>query len=98
MATSEQGNNSPQPKQPKMECIIHCSDDRENLVSLQDIDSWKTLLRAAQLRNHAPILDTANVIPEGQIPPIYYHRKCRSIFTMKKLLNGILGKKKKWLC
>lgn len=77
-----------------MECIIHCSDDREKLASLQDTDSRKTLLRAAQIQNHAPILEMANVIPEGQIPPIYNHRKCHSIFTMKQLLNGILEKDK----
>ena len=36
----------------------------------------------------------AEDIPKGQIPAIYYHRKCRTIFTMKKLLDGILEKEK----
>ncbi len=95
MATSEQESNSPPLKQPQMECIIHCSDDGDKLVSLQSVDSWRTLLRAAQICNHAPVIELAKDIPEGQIPEIYYHRKCRSIFTMKKDLDGILAKEKK---
>lgn len=91
MATSKEANDSPE---PKMECIIHCSDDKDKLVSLQGVDSWKTLLRAAQIRNHAPILEMVEDLPEGKIPILYYHRKCRSIFTMKKLLDGILEKEK----
>lgn len=94
MATSKEGNDSPEPKRPKMECIIHCSDDKDKLVSLQGADSWKTLLRAAQIRNHAPILEMVEDLPEGKIPTLYYHRKCRSIFTMKKLLDRILEKEK----
>ena len=45
MATS--GEVNPQQKQPKMESIIHYSDDREKLVSLQGVDSRETLPRAA---------------------------------------------------
>ena len=75
LATWEQENNSPQPNQPKMEYIIQCSDHGEKLVSLQDIDSWKTLLRAVQIWNHAPTLEMENVINKGRIPPINYHRK-----------------------
>lgn len=92
MATSEQATDNQQPKRPRLECIIHCSDDTDKLVSPQIVDSWKTLLRAAQIRNHAPILDLARDTPEGEIPAICYHRKCRSIFTMKKTLDGILAK------
>lgn len=95
MATGEQERNNPLPKQPQVECIIHCSDDEGRLVSVKDDDSWKTLLRAAQVRNHAPVLELAKDIPEGHIPAIHYHRKCRSIFTMKKLLDDILKKDKK---
>ncbi len=94
MTTGEQVSNSPVPKQPKMECIIHCSDDGDKLVSLQSVDSWRTLLRSAQICNHAPVIELAKDIPEGQIPAIYYHRKCCSICTMKKVLNGILKNKK----
>ena len=80
---------------PKVECIIHCSDDQGNLVSSNNADSWKALLRAAQIRQYAPVLDLAKDIPEGQMPAaVYYHRNCRSVFTMKKDLDRILQKEK----
>ena len=65
MATGEQAHNNPLAKQPQMECTIHCSDDEDKLVSLKSVDSWKTLLRAAQIRNHEPVLEQAEGIPEG---------------------------------
>ena len=34
------------------ECIIHCSDETGDLVSLKDLESWKTLLNAAVIRNY----------------------------------------------
>lgn len=80
-------------KGAQTDCIIHCSDeDTSTLVSPQDLDSWKTLLRAAEIRQHAPLLDIAKDLEEGQMPQVHYHRKCRSIFTMKKSLDSILSK------
>ena len=38
------------------ECIIHCSDETGDLVSLKDLESWKTLPNAAVVRNHKGIL------------------------------------------
>ncbi|KAK9539538.1 hypothetical protein VZT92_004638 [Zoarces viviparus] len=74
-----------------MDCAIHCSDEEADATLVpQNIDSWKTLLRAAEIRKHAPILNMAKDLPEGEIPPVQYHRKCRSIFTMKKLLDSII--------
>ena len=52
-------------------------------------ESWSTLVRAAAVRKHKPLLDIAETLNEGEIPSIYYHRKCRSVFTMKKLLETI---------
>ena len=52
-------------------------------------ESWKTLLRAAEIRNHQEILELSKSLSEGEVPFIYYHRKCRSIFTMKKLLDKL---------
>jgi len=78
-------------KRARMDCAIHCSDDAK-LVSPQNIESWRTLLRAAEIRKHAPILNMAKYLPEGEIPPVQYHRKCRSIFTMKKLLDSIIAR------
>ena len=43
------------------ECIIHCSDETGDVVSLKDLESWKTLLNAAVVRNHEGILSTANL-------------------------------------
>lgn len=57
-----------------------------------NIDSWNTLLRAAKIRGYSSILDLAKDLPGGSIPSVLYHRKCRSIFTMKKLLDSILAK------
>lgn len=77
-------------KRPRMACVIHCSDETsDNLVSLQSLDSWKSLLRAAEIRQHVPTLELVRGLAEGEIPPVQYHRKCRSIFTMKKLLDSI---------
>lgn len=80
------------PKRPRVECIIHCTKDTDRLISPQTIESWKTLLRAAQIRHHDPVLDVAKDTPEGEVPVIHYHRKCRIIFTMKKTLDAILAK------
>jgi hypothetical protein len=40
-------------------------------------------------------LELAEDTPEGEIPALNYHRKCRSIFTMKKAIDGILAQKEK---
>lgn len=81
-------SGGPQPKRPKMDCLIHCPDDDSNLLAPTDIDSWKTLLKVADIRGHRPILELAIDLPEGSIPPVLYHRKCHSIFTMRKLLQN----------
>ena len=94
MASSSESGQPTLPKmRPSTNCIIHCSNDESDaLVSPQDLDSRKTLLWAAEIRQHTDILDVAKTLEEGQIPQIEYHRKCRSIFTMKKLLDSISSK------
>ena len=84
-------------KRPRLECIIHCCDDEKGsrLVSPQSLYSWNSLVSDARIRKHAPILDLMKELVEGEIPPVYYHRKCRSIFTMKKLLEAISKKEDK---
>lgn len=76
------------------QCIIHCcdGDSDSNLVSPQNLDSWKTLLRAAEIRKHLPLLNLAKDLREGEIPTVHYHRRCRSIFTLKKSLDSITQK------
>ena len=59
------------------------------LVSPKDLDSWEALLKAAAIRNLRPLLDLAENAKEGEIPPVSYHRKCRSLFTMKRELEKI---------
>ena len=49
------------------ECIIHCSDETGDLVSLKDLESWKTLLNAAVIRNYEGILSISKTLNEGEI-------------------------------
>ena len=68
-------------------CIIHCSDEvSDSLVTLKSLDSWQTLRRAAEIRQHGPVLSIAETLKEGEMPNVQYHRKCRSIFTINRLL------------
>ena len=57
MDTGEGSGRLP-PKRPRTDHLIHCSDE--------ETDSWKTLLRAAQIRRDAPNLDIAKDLPEGK--------------------------------
>ena len=41
--------------------------------NLKDLESWKTLLNAATIRNHEPILEVAKTL-EGELPKVTYHR------------------------
>ena len=79
------------PKRPRQEqCIIHTSEDDSNLVTPKDIDSWKTLLKAADIRNYKPVLEAAKTVEEGAIPTsVMYNRKCRILFTMKQELEKL---------
>ena len=56
---------------------------------MQGLLSWKTLVRAAEIRQYVPILDLAKTVVGEELPTITYHRKCRSIFTMKRNLDKI---------
>ena len=96
---TKRGNVTPEEKnidrkrsrseQSSCECTIHCTDNDTELVTPKDEESWSTPVRAAAVRKHKPLLDIAETLNEGEIPSIYYHRKCRSVFTMKKLLETI---------
>ena len=70
-------------------CIVHCTNDSGELTTLRYIRSWESLLKAAEIRQYKPVLDLAEKSKDGEIPGICYHRKCRSIFTMKKDLDRI---------
>lgn len=75
-------------------CIIHheTSQDGDKIIGLKDYESWKTLLDAAKVRNYAPITDVAKDLGEKEVPSIQYHRKCRSLFTMKRELETLKRK------
>lgn len=76
-------------------CII-CTQKAEkddHLTSPQTYASWQTLLDAAKIRSHDPIVDIAKTQVEKEVPKIYYHRKCRSIFTIKRNLETIMKRK-----
>ena len=74
-------------------CIIHCEstaeDIHQNLISPRDYDSWRTLLEAAQIRQFKCLLELACTVDENIIPQVFYHRKCRCLFTMKKELESL---------
>ena len=80
----------------KDQCIIHfktvSNKDDDHLVSPQSYDSWLTLLEAARVRGHAPILEIAKRLEENEVPRILYHRKCRGLFTMKRDLETLKRK------
>lgn len=65
-------------------CLIHCTDDNGKLVSPNSLESWNTLREAGEIRKHEGILsvkvDSDNEVPDG----VFYHRKCRSMFTVKR--------------
>ena len=56
-------------------CIIHCTDGSGELSALHDVQSWKSLLRAAEIRQYKPILDLVETFKDEEIPDIRYHRK-----------------------
>ena len=58
-----------------------------HLVCPQTHESWKTLFEAAKVRMYDPIINAAKSLGDNEIPKIYYHQKCRSVFTMKRDLN-----------
>ena len=82
------------PKEQK--CILHkyCSkvNKKEKLVELKCYESWQTLLNSAIIRNYDPLLALSKDLSGNEFPHIFYHRKCRSVFTMKKDLNALKRK------
>ena len=72
-------------------CCVHDSSvaETEKLYSLSGLNSWNTLKNAAKITQYLPILEIASTLPEDKVPYLSYHRKCRSIFTMKSCLDRI---------
>ena len=90
MAQTAVDEGCPVPKKRmRSSCMIHCTTDRSALVSPKNFSSWQTLLNAATIRQHVGILELAKGVKDDEIPPVLYHRKCHSYFTMKRSLNSI---------
>ena len=49
-----ESTSQPQNKKRKMycDCIIHCPDSIDKLLSPGSLESWNVILRAAEIRNH----------------------------------------------
>ena len=85
-------------QKPKTEpqCIIHCNDDNGNLISPNTLESRETLKRAGEIRQHEGILSLMVEASDDEIPEgIFYHRKCRSVFTLKRDLENIVARDRK---
>ena len=53
----------------------------------KDFHALKFSLKVAKIKNHRPLLYLsylAENAKEGKTPQVNYHRKCRSLFTMKR--------------
>ena len=77
------------------DCIIHHPSVQPTdnpLVTPANHQSWLTLLEAARIRNHTGLLNKAKTLVEGETPSIFYHRKCRSLFTIKQDLQALKRK------
>ena len=70
-------------------CMIHCTDDSTPLVSIQSLQSWETILNAAQIRKDMRVLKVAKQLDDNVFPKIKYHRK--QIFTMESSLEKIVN-------
>jgi len=81
-------------KKTERVCIVHTPtvDLDERLISPQTYESWLTLLEAATIRNFTPVLNVAKDLEECEVPLIFYHRTCPSIFTMKRDLETLKRK------
>ncbi len=91
-----------EPKDKKEQCII-CTKKAESDDHLVTIltheswqtlhESWQTLHEAAKIRSYTPITELDKQLGDKEIPRIPYHRKCRSVFTMKRDLETMKKRK-----
>ena len=79
-------------------CIIHFEQvTEEHLVELKDQALWETLLNAAKIRKFEPLIELDKNLGQSDIPAIKYHRKCRSLFTLKRDLQKLNSENDKTL-
>ena len=92
MASIEDGKENDPERRKK--CLIHydCEECSAPLILPQIVQSWKTLVQAAKIRKHTLLLDIASNSETDAVPPnVWYHPKCRKLFTMKRDLDMILN-------
>ena len=67
-------------------CILHKEGSKYNpdghFISPLTYKCWVTLLEAARIEKHDALLKIAGNTNEGEVPTLFYHRKCRSAFTL----------------
>ena len=75
-------------------CIIHYEsvESLTELVQLRDLESWKNFLKAAEIRDYAPLIGIST--QEDEFPKVSYHATCHSLFTLKRVLNALTIKSK----
>ena len=85
-----------QTKRPRFKTYIIHSSYEENLLTiispiiLKDLDSLKSSLQTATIKNNKSSVYLAENAKQGEIPQGSYHRKCNSLFTLKRdLLENI---------
>ena len=68
--------------------IIHCTKDSGDLSSVKDLQPWKTLVRVAEIRQYAPILDLTKTVGGEELPTTTYHHKLPQ-YTLERDLDNI---------
>ena len=48
--------------------FINCTDESGRLTALHDVQSWKSFLKAAEIRQYKPILDLVETLKDDEIP------------------------------
>ena len=80
----------------KEKCILHEAStkisSKEKLVSIQTNRSWLKLVEAAKVRIYLPILAILPTLCNNEVPKMQYHRKCQSLFTLKRELESLKRK------
>ena len=77
----------PRPTGPEQACIIcKCKGPLDLLTTPKDLESWRALLRAAEIQKCDALLQYKD---EKDIPIIFYHLDCRKRFTHKKNLQRL---------
>ena len=71
-------------KNNKTACLIHVTNDDTEPLRPRDYASWQILHQAAITLQHKPLLEAAAQVQGEEVPScVYYHRRCRSQFTLE---------------